>query len=519
METGNVSRQPFRRWWHRRPGAAARLAAVLLFAVIECRSAAGGAGDPWVEYQGGNGPGAGKHIVLVAGDEEYRSEEALPMLAKILSVRHGFRCTVLFSINPQDGTIDPNNQTNIPGLEALEQADMMVIATRFRELPDAQMAHIDRFVHSGKPILGLRTATHAFAYRRNPKSRYAKYDYRSREWPGGFGQQVLGDTWISHHGHHGHESTRGVINPELADHPILRGVDDIWGPTDVYTIKHLPADAKVLVRGQVLSGMKPTDPPNRDKPMMPLVWVRHFDGGAARPSRVICTTMGASVDLQSEGLRRVLVNACYWGLGLEDRIPPKSNVDYVGPYHPTFFGTNKFQRGMRPADFALREFRAGAAAVDVSPLTLPARIAGYFRERQSDQIRDRLMSRALVLDDGATRLAIAIVDNLMIPRELLDRAKRLASGPAGIPVERMLIAATHTHSAPAAMGALGTRADESYRRQLPAQIARSIVLASRRLAPARIGWSVVTDRRPCKAGCSRSVEVPSACGRRRPYKS
>ncbi|OHB76589.1 MAG: hypothetical protein A2W31_02020, partial [Planctomycetes bacterium RBG_16_64_10] len=213
------------------------------------------ADEPWVIYDAGAGPGQGKQIVLIAGDEEYRSEEGLPMLAKILARRHGFRATVLFSINPDDGTIDPNNQTNIPGLEQLAAADMMVIATRFRELPDHQMQYVDDFVESGKPILGLRTATHAFCYERNKQSRYAKYDFRSRDWPGGFGQQVLGDTWISHHGHHGQESTRGVIDPAHQDHPILRGVKDIWGATDVYTIKHLPADAQVLVHGQVLCGM------------------------------------------------------------------------------------------------------------------------------------------------------------------------------------------------------------------------------------------------------------------------
>ncbi|MDI9444792.1 MAG: hypothetical protein QM844_11560, partial [Planctomycetota bacterium] len=96
------------------------------------------AADPWVVFPGGDGPGKGKHIVLIAGDEEYRSEEAMPMLGKLLSVRHGFKCTVLFSINPQDGTIDPVNQKNIPGLENLQTADLMIIATRFRELPDEQ---------------------------------------------------------------------------------------------------------------------------------------------------------------------------------------------------------------------------------------------------------------------------------------------------------------------------------------------------------------------------------------------
>src|SRR5688572_33123467 len=108
----------------------------------------------WVEYQG-----KGKHIVLLAGDEEYRSEEALPMLGKILAIRHGFSCTVLFPINPADGTIDPNNQTNITGLEKLKDADMCVLFLRFRELPDDQMKHFVDFLNAGKSLLAIRTST------------------------------------------------------------------------------------------------------------------------------------------------------------------------------------------------------------------------------------------------------------------------------------------------------------------------------------------------------------------------
>ena len=99
---------------------------------------------------------------MVSGDEEYRSEQALPQLAKILSVRHGFECTVLFAIDAKNGTINPEQRDNIPGLEALDRADLMVIFTRFRDLPDAQMKHIVDYVESGRPIVALRTATHAF---------------------------------------------------------------------------------------------------------------------------------------------------------------------------------------------------------------------------------------------------------------------------------------------------------------------------------------------------------------------
>src|SRR6202045_5046709 len=106
----------------------------MLLPVISLTSSVGD--QPWVVYEGSDGPGKGKHIVLISGDEEYRSEEALPQLAKLLAKHHGFKCTVLFAIDPKDGTINPNQNDNIPGLEALETADLMIIFTRFRNLPD-----------------------------------------------------------------------------------------------------------------------------------------------------------------------------------------------------------------------------------------------------------------------------------------------------------------------------------------------------------------------------------------------
>jgi trehalose utilization protein len=314
-------------------------------------------GADWVEYRGGSGPGQGKHIVFLSGDEEYRSEEALPMLAKILAVRHGFKCTVLFAISPADGTIDPITLTNIPGIEALDKADLCVMALRFREWPDAQMKHFVDYLNAGKPIVALRTSTHAFAYNLNKQSPYAKFDWHSTQWPGGFGQHVLGETWVNHHGDHGKESTRGLINDSLKSHPILRGVADVWCPTDVYEVSHLPADAQVLLWGQVLSGMRPGDPPvdgPKNHPLMPLAWIRDYTGEGGHTSRTFTTTMGAAVDLQNEGLRRLLVNACYWAVGLESQIPASAKVEYVGSYQPTWFGFGKFQKGLRPADLEIR---------------------------------------------------------------------------------------------------------------------------------------------------------------------
>ena len=306
-------------------------------------------------YEGGNGPGAGKHVVLLSGDDEYRSEEALPMLGRILSQRHGFRCTVLFATNPETGEIHPDEQRHIAGLEALDDADMLVCFLRFRELPDAAMKHFVDYVESGGPILGIRTATHAFRYR-DDSSPYAHYDFRSKSWPGGFGQQILGDTWISHHGHHGVESTRGVVEAANADHPILRGVEDVWGPTDVYGLANLPDDAVVLLRGAVLTGMSPDDPPvdgPKNEPMVPIAWLRelpHENG----TQKIVCSTIGAATDCESEDLRRLFVNTVYWSVGLEDSISADANVDVVGEYDPTDFGFGTFRRGVMPKDHLLR---------------------------------------------------------------------------------------------------------------------------------------------------------------------
>jgi hypothetical protein len=305
-------------------------------------------------FEGSAGPGYGKHIVFICGDEEYRSEEGLPIMAEILSRKYGFNCTVLFSIDPSTGTIDPNNLTNIPGLESLEKADLMFMLIRFRELSDEQMKYIDEYVQSGKPIVALRTSTHAFNYKRNPKSPYAKYDYKSREagWVDGFGRRILGETWINHHGHHGSEGTRGLINGIVQNekNPILNGVKDIWCPTDVYEVRELPEGTKVLVYGQSTNGMNATAPVNLDKSIMPVAWTRTNETENGTKERVFTTTMGAAIDLQNEDLRRLLVNASLWAVGLEKMIPPRGDVEPLRPYQPSMFGLNKFKPNVHPLD-------------------------------------------------------------------------------------------------------------------------------------------------------------------------
>lgn len=328
--------------------------AILLLAA----SAFGADADkPWVVYDGFDGPGKGKHIVLISGDEEYRSEESLPQLAKVMAKHHGFKCTVLFAIDAKSGTIDPNVRNNIPGLEALATADLMVLFTRFRDLPDEQMKHIVEYVESGKPIIGIRTATHAFDLK---SKTYEKYGWKSKTWDGGFGRQVLGETWVNHHGGHGSQSTRGVRADGAKDHPILKGLDDlhIWGPTDVYGVRlPLPEDCKPLVLGQVLSGMKSTDKPvegKKNDPMMPIAWVKSYTAAKDKKARVFTTTMGSAQDTANEGYRRLLANACYWSLCLEEKVPNKFSVELVGTFEPSPFKGNGFRKGVAPKDLIMK---------------------------------------------------------------------------------------------------------------------------------------------------------------------
>jgi putative heme-binding domain-containing protein len=301
----------------------------------------------WLDFPGKDGPGKGKHVVLLAGDEEYRSEEAMPMLAKILSQRFGFDTTVLFSVE-DDGRINANKGDSISHPEALDSADAIVMLMRFRHWPDEAMEHFDKARLRGVPFVALRTSTHAFDFKK--ESKFARYSwvYGGPDWVKGFGRTVLGETWVSHWGKHKSEATRGVIEPSAKDDPVLRGVSNIFTLTDVYEAEP-PADATILLRGQVLEGMTPDAPPADYKkarfdkveqgindPMMPVAWKREVTNEAGKTNRALTTTMGAAVDLRNEGLRRMVINGVFWGLGLE--VPEKADVTFVDEYNPSFFG-------------------------------------------------------------------------------------------------------------------------------------------------------------------------------------
>ncbi len=466
--------------------------------------------NPRIVFGGGEGLGKGKHVVLVSGDEEYRSEEALPQLAKILSQHQGFKCTVLFAIDKTTGEVNPKQIDNIPGLEALKTADLMIIFTRFRNLPDDQMQHVVDYVDSGRPVIGLRTATHAFAL--GGQSKFLHYTWTSKQadWDGGFGRQVLGETWINHHGSHGSQSTRGIIAEGMKGHPILRGIadGDVWGPTDVYTVRlPLPGDSKPLVMGQVLTGMKPDDKPlegEKNNPMMPVAWVKTFTGKSGKTARVFTTTMGASQDLEREGTRRMIVNACFWALGMEDKIPEKTNVDIVGDYKPTRFAFDGFVRGKKPADFATggraveTEWKVGLANAKITP-EQPVMMAGYdARKRPFDKVEADLYVKALFLQDNAGHKGVIVTSDLIgFPAALAEPICERIQKKTGLKREQILISSSHTHTGPEvrldAQPKDGrdegqTARTIEYTRQLQDKVVDVVVQAAGRLEPAELTW-------------------------------
>ena len=315
--------------------------------------------EPWLTLQPPAGSENGYHVVLVSGDEEYRSEESCPMLGKILSQRHGFKCTVLFAIDKQTGSINPNEISNIPGLHHLADADLMILATRWRVLPDEQIKHVLDYLNAAKPIIAFRTATHAFK-----EGDYGGYDWKN------FGIQVVGENWLNHHGKHKVQGGRAVVVQENADHPILNSVDDIFTLSDIYGIKHLDQEeATVLLRGAVTETLAPDSPavdgPKND-PMMPLAWLKTYPAPSGKTGRCFATTAGASVDFRSEDLRRLIVNAAYF---LTDQpVPAKADVTPVDPYNPSFFGFQPEDYFIR-RDLRVEDFRLGSSARSLPPRT------------------------------------------------------------------------------------------------------------------------------------------------------
>jgi mono/diheme cytochrome c family protein/glucose/arabinose dehydrogenase len=318
------------------------------------------------------GTANGKKIVLVSGDEEYRTEETMPMLGKILSQKYGYNCVILFAINPEGGYIDSTYQKNIPGSEELDDADLMIIGTRFRQLPDDQIANFAEYLNAGKPVIGIRTATHAF-------SGDAKTgDFKWSE----FGLKILGEKWVNHHGKHKVEGTRSVLITSNGSHEIMRGVGEIFATTDVYGIANLdPYSVTLFLRGEVTESLDPNSKAvggKQNDPPMPLAWLREYTAPDGKTKgQAFCTTLGASVDFADEDLRRLIVNTAISMTG--QKVPEKANVEPIDAFAPSFYsGLNaehykKLNR--KPADYALGK----------SPATSDLKIPEFKAATKSEQ--------------------------------------------------------------------------------------------------------------------------------------
>ena len=157
---------------------------------------------------------------------------------------------------------------------------------------------------------------------------------------------------MGHHGLWHRDSTRGDVVAKMKDHPIVRGVSDIWGPSDVYrTYKEgtsLPADCTALVYGQPLIGRQRGGKDNPKKEPLPVAWFKTWRTSEGKSARVFQSTMGSGKDFESAGLRRLVVNASYWCLAMEDKITATSSVDIVGQYTPLASGFNYKKLGVVP---------------------------------------------------------------------------------------------------------------------------------------------------------------------------
>ncbi len=319
-------------------------------------------------YEGDCGPGKGKHLVFVASDHEYHSEETCPAIARIMAKRFGFKCTVLFG-QDENGNIKKGSN-HIPGMENLKDADLLFLFLRFQDWDKEQMEHLLSYLKRGGPVIGLRTTTHAFKIR-DKNSPYMKFsdNYKGEDFPYGFGKQILGLSWSKYGGHYSRNHQQSVqidVVPEKKDHPINRGVKDAWAYAGGYRAD-LGDECEVLSMAQPLVDIYPGSDVLKEKAPMPAAWTRTYSYEGGPKGRAFTSIYGASPDIVNEGYRRTLVNAIFWGLGLEDKIDGNANVNFVGPFTPTFGRyTPAREAAVKPSDlagwdsiiFPHREFKA-----------------------------------------------------------------------------------------------------------------------------------------------------------------
>lgn len=303
-----------------------------------------------IVYQGETGAGKGKHLVMIASDHEYRAEETIPALAKILAKHHGFKCTVLFGTD-ENGFIEPGI-SNIPGIEKVANADGLVLFARFLDLPDEQMEHFVAYLDNGGPLVGLRTSSHAFKIKKGGKYEAFSFRAKNEEMPKGFGQKYLGNSWEGHYGKNHVQGTRTLIIPEKKDDPILTGVkDSSFCYAGGYGSK-LFEGMEPLTHTQPLTSMDPNSEPDPEKPAVISSWKFSYKNKAGEAQRVFHSTQGASQDILDDSYRRLIINGIFWSVGLEGEIKADNKIDFIGEYTPSKFGLKSWKKNVKPSDLA-----------------------------------------------------------------------------------------------------------------------------------------------------------------------
>lgn len=211
--------------------------------------------------------GAPLRVVMVSGSGEYKSAESLPAFAKFLEQGFHVKATVL----------QAKGDKEIPGLEALEEADVVLVFTRRIKLEGEQLERFKKHCLAGKPIVGVRTASHAI-----------------QTWLD-FDKEVLGGNYKGHYG--GGVKQSVTVNPAAKDHPVLKGVKDFESEYSLYKTGPIAADATLL--------MTSTTP--KAAGAEPAAWVREYKGG-----RVFYTSLGGLSDFENASFRQLLVNALFW---------------------------------------------------------------------------------------------------------------------------------------------------------------------------------------------------------------
>jgi type 1 glutamine amidotransferase len=260
------------------------------------------------------------YVAFITGDDEYRSEITMPMMAKILENHHGFQCGVAFAVNPETRQRNPKYKKNIEDLSILDQADLAVFFLRFRTLPDDQLQKILDYTESGKPMVGLRTTTHAFRYEDGEKTIYND----------GFGKEIFGQKWITHHGH----ASRTNVYPieAVRDHPILRGIVPFQAASWLYHVTPLQGDCTPLLMGKAVNSNKQHQFDEYPR-TQPVAWTKTHTTESGKKARVFFTTLGHPADFEVHDMRELLINGIYWALGMEEKIPPDgSKAETVGDY-------------------------------------------------------------------------------------------------------------------------------------------------------------------------------------------